>query len=440
MIPVFNYQNQANGQAGTGNGNGFGDHLDYSAFGEQESEKVDGDPRVLENFLYMFYDQDSKTADSRRDSQELLSENEKLSKEIANYQTTVEDIKRNIQMAMDERDHFVNGIQREIHEHQATIRKIRGGDYSTLGDDVHPANRLGFWLGVFILILLSLYLINFYSSVLYNAFLLDPYKLATQTAKEKLLQSVTVVNLRAFYDTYRGFGLLGVVFLFTGTFVFIGLGFLLHWFNKMQNRFWPIALYVFTFLFDALLAYEVVRKIHLSLGYSNDIGPWSWQMAFKNAEFYIILLGGFGMYVAWGLLLRYVMEEYHKILPALIEIKKNKAEISRLKDDLNGVMQTMNAKISHYKSEQDSIRRRDIDYRQARINSNNNNIKDLRAKMRTHLQQTKKNAQQLRTVVTMFLSGWCKYIRSKYSGTQQADDLVKSCHEVVDKFYQTTGI
>lgn len=437
MIPGINYQSQTNGQTG---GNFTGDNFDYSAFGEQESAKVDGDPKVLENFLYMFYDQDSKTSDCRRDMHELLAENEKLNGEIANYQGSVDDIRRSIQMYVDERDQFGMNIQRDIHVHHATIKKIRGGDYATLRDDSHPANRLGFWLGVIILALLSLYLINFYSSVLYNAFLLDPYKLATQNVKEKLVQSVTVVNLRAFYDTYRGFGTLGVVFLFTGTFVFIGLGFLLHWFIKMQNRIWPIALYVFTFLFDGLLAYEVVRKIHLSYSYSNESDPWRWQMAFQNAEFYIILLGGFGMYVAWGLLLRYVLEEYHKILPAIIEIRKNKAEISRLKKDLKKTMETMNGKIHYLKTEQDSIRRRDIDFRQARINSNSNNVKDLRAKMRTHLQQTKKNAQQLRTIVTLFLSGWCKFIRQKYDHTQQADDRVNACHDVVEKFYQTTGI
>ncbi|MCB9349586.1 MAG: hypothetical protein H6573_19040 [Lewinellaceae bacterium] len=37
-------------------------------------------------------------------------------------------------------------------------------------------NRLAYWIAVVILLVLTAYLISFYASVVYNAFLLDPWR------------------------------------------------------------------------------------------------------------------------------------------------------------------------------------------------------------------------------------------------------------------------
>ena len=88
---------------------------------------------------------------------------------------------------------------------------------------------------------------------------------------------------------------MGLLFLFTASFMFIALGFLLHWFSQKGRRIFLYILYVFTFLFDAFLAYEIVHKIHSASSIVNEVEPWRISMAFSDMKFYIILFAGLAL-------------------------------------------------------------------------------------------------------------------------------------------------
>ncbi len=410
-----------------------------SNFGEEQSRKVGGDPRVLENFLFMFYDQDNATAALRQEIYQLGRENERHRGAIAQHQDRVEGMRETAQNYINERDRLVAERQDGIATRKVETRRIRGGDYTLLGTDAHPANRLAYWIAAIILILLTGYLISFYASVIYNAFLLDPVQLAMRQADQSIVSTVTITNVRAFPEVFREYGVLGVLFLLTGTFMFITLGFLVYWFSHSRRSIWQYALYIFTFLFDAFLAYEIVEKIHTSEAIVNEVEPWSFRMAFQQMEFYIILCAGFGIYIAWGLLLKYVLEEFYKILPALAGIRRRKAEIARLEQEVRETKETFGQKISQLNSEVGEVEQREIGFFRHAIEQNESRINSLREKLRNHLKNNGTNAQSLRVHVTSFLTGWCKSVRAQQPD-KEAEALVGQCHSVVDNFYQTIGL
>ena len=54
-------------------------------FGEEQAEKVGGDPLVLQNFLFMFYDQDNVTASLRQEIYQIDRENERHKESVKQY-------------------------------------------------------------------------------------------------------------------------------------------------------------------------------------------------------------------------------------------------------------------------------------------------------------------------------------------------------------------
>ena len=225
--------------------------------------------------------------------------------------------------------------------------------------------------------------------------------------------------------------------MISGTFVFIALGFLLHWFTQSRRIWALLGVYAFTFLLDAFLAYEVVRKIYESKAIYSDLPVWEFSMAFRNADFYIILLAGFGMYVAWGLLFRYIMEEYRKILPEITGVRKRQAEIKRLERDIKAVNTLMNGRIQQLNQEAEGIQQREINYRESALQRNHTQIKEFRVKVREYAQHSKKTVQELRTQITFFVSGWLSEVRVRENG--QSTAKVEECHKVVEKFFHKIG-
>lgn len=410
-----------------------------SRFGEEQSAKVDGDPLVLQNFLFMFYDQDNVTASLRQEIYQVDRENERHKESVKQYRQEVEALRGSTQNFITERARLVAERQNEVANKKVEIRRIKGGDYTLLGTNAHPANRLAYWIAVLILVVLTAYLISFYASVVYNAFLLDPLALITQQANANSFSTVTITNVRAFPLVYQEYGVLGVLFLLSGAFVFITLGFLLYWFSHSKSSVWHYVLYGFTFLFDAFLAYEIVQKIYVSQSFVLEQPPWSFRMAFQDAEFYIILFAGFGIYLAWGLLLKYVLEEFHKILPAISGIKRRRAEIRRLEQEVKEVQAQFGEKIQRLEKEADEIEQRQVGFFVHALEQNEARINSLREKLRNHLQSSGSSAQSLRVHITSFLTGWCKSIHGSRPA-EEAQKMVAECHKVVNNFYQTIGL
>ena len=137
-------------------------------------------------------------------------------------------------------------------------------------------------------------------------------------------------------------------------FVFIGLGFLIHKFQEQKgfSKFFKIGfLIIITFLFDAILAYEITEKIYNIKAENSfqDMQEYNFDLAFSSVSFWLIIFAGFIVYLIWGFVFDFTIESYDKLnvvkqaikaKHSEIEIYKeqlgeNKNKISKLKEDIN---------------------------------------------------------------------------------------------------------
>lgn len=437
---------QTNTRAGSPNGHSAlrlpNEHLagfDAMAhFGREQAKLVNGDPQLLENYLFTLCDKDDESTALRKEIYDKSKAIKDCQDQIAAHQQVVADLNTKAEVLANERERFVNDRKREIEEKRVEIRRIRGGDYSLLGTSENPANSLAYWIAVPILLFLSIYLVLFYASVLYNAFFLDPMALVAEQS-EGFDLFVAIANVEAFPQAYARYGILGALFLFSGAFVFLSLGFLLYWFAQSKQSLWTYALYLFTFLFDAFLAYEIVRKVYISEMLFMDKPDWAFGMAFGEMAFYIILMAGFGMYVAWGLLLKYVLEEYRKVLPAVAGRRRRRAEIGRLTREIKEAQQQFGHQLETVKAKAANIEQQELRFRENEIERHKAQAGALREKLRLQLKNSGLSAQELHTQVTAFYAGWCNGLREA-AGPETAPAMLGQCHEHVTRFYKNMGL
>ena len=102
-------------------------------FGEEQSAKVGGDPLVLQNFLFMFYDQDNVTASLRQEIYQIDRENERHRASAKHSREEVDALRSSIQNLITERGRLAAERQNEIANKKVEIRRIKGGDYTLLG-------------------------------------------------------------------------------------------------------------------------------------------------------------------------------------------------------------------------------------------------------------------------------------------------------------------
>jgi hypothetical protein len=227
-------------------------------------------------------------------------------------------------------------INLKIEQLQEDVREIKRNPQEHLGDKVSKA---GFTIGAVILIFLTIYLFIFYSSASYSAFF-----------KEFSLNSIGVAN--SIFDAQAlskalGDGVTELGLILTIPFVFLGLGYLIHKFQEEKNwkRFPKILMLIFvTFIFDAILAYEITGKIYnIKAENSFDNLPeYTIAMAFESVNFWLIIFAGFIVYLIWGLVFDFVMEAYARLdkIAILIrakqeEIKLRESSIAKLEDEIN---------------------------------------------------------------------------------------------------------
>ncbi len=173
------------------------------------------------------------------------------------------------------------------------------------GIDIEHKSATKLWIGLFLLLPLSIYIFIFYISTSYSAFFkeFDP--------ETSLFDGVFEANAlaKAFQD-----GTLELGFVLFIPFVFFSLGYLIHmfWERKHTINYIKVAgLLLITFMFDAILAYLIDEKVHY-LSATIDSAKFSVSMAVQSANFWLIIFAGFVSYIVWGLVFDMVMNENAK--------------------------------------------------------------------------------------------------------------------------------
>lgn len=205
-----------------------------------------------------------------------------------------------------------------------------------------------FYIGFLLLIPITLYLFVFYISATYSAFFKN-------FSDDSL--TAAIFDAQAFNNALNA-GWLEAVLIFTIPSVFLGLGYIIHMVQKgkgIKNIFRMIALFIVTFLFDGLLAYQIEKKIY-DFNKTPDSLPYNLRIALGEAEFWMIIFAGFVVYIIWGLVFDIIMKEHENLDKIkgfintkgeeikLLEISKN--EITEEIDNLRKKVVEISGKIS----------------------------------------------------------------------------------------------
>jgi hypothetical protein len=307
------------------------EQISFRRFGFVQAGMMKGRTEGLRICLDAVYEQ--HMAEMRRDEnrqeelrkpfkvnlQELLGVNEGLKSQINMYETELIPAKKT-----------------RIEELKKEIIDIRKNPEHYTG--VH-VGKAGFYIGVFILVLLSIYLFIFYSSASYSAFF-------KEFKADDIVITKAIFDANAIGNALKA-GVTELIFILTIPFVFIGLGYLIHKFQETKGfaKYAKITgLLVITFFFDAIIAYEITEKIY-NIKKENDLSgslpDFSAALAFKSVSFWLVIFAGFVVYLIWGFVFDFAIEAHSKLDIVKVNIKTKREQIVALEQEIGQYQNTI---------------------------------------------------------------------------------------------------
>lgn len=275
---------------------------------------------------------------------------------------------------------------------------------SEYGLDVDRKSSVKFWIGVILLIPLSLYIFIFYVSTSYSGFFrnFDP--------------SVDLFGgmfyPQALQDAFKH-GLLELGFIVFIPFVFFGLGYLIHMFQHKKgaiNTMKIILLFTVTFLFDAILAYLIDSKLY-DLNKTYGAPEFSIPYALQSPGFWVIIFAGFVSYIIWGLVFDFVMKEHADRDEVRLFISSKNAEIKNKEN----VIAKLDLKITDVQKEIDNLKER--------ITELNSIIEGFIFPIKNY-----------KTLSSQYLQGWQHFIASELAiSSVNTESLLQKCRDTYDE-------
>lgn len=196
-----------------------------------------------------------------------------------------------------------NTVEKNINDRKFEMIDVKENP-ANYGIDIDKRPKAQFYIGLFILLPITIYLFVFYISASYSAFFKD-FETGSLTA--------AIFDANALGKAISD-GWLEALFVGTIPFVFMGLGYLIHMFQKSKKTlayFKLSALLILTFMFDVILAYLIEKKI---FDFDRVLGEnFSPSMAANSVNFWGIIFAGFVVYIIWGLVFDFVMKEHENV-------------------------------------------------------------------------------------------------------------------------------
>ena len=264
---------------------------------------------------------------------------------------------------------------------------------------------------IMVLVLLTLYLWIFYTSASYSAFF-------RQFAPDDINVANSIFDPNALRKAWNEGGP-ALILVTTMPFIFLGLGVLIHKVQEQEGRgkwFKLAALIITTFLFDYIIAYEIVKKIHDLQALNNPEMDATYRFgdAVSDPNFWLIIFAGFVTYLIWGFLFDRLMHDTRKMDHAGEQIRVRKREIMGLDKETD----TQQAQI-------DQLRQQ--------IFEKKKEISELEQDLTTTLIRPR----EFEYIVFQFASGWMQYIEGGMMGEQaEKNDIRSQTRDVVLAFVQ----
>lgn len=366
--------------------------ITYYQSGWSASIKATGKPLVLraclENLFTSFEDQCRKQLmEQERLKQPYREEQEQCRTELKKCETAI-------------------GVyEKKEQEIEQEIEKI---NYEIVDVKVNPkryidevkATTAQFYVGIVLLLPITLYLLVFYISASYSAFF-------KQFSDDSL--TAAIFDADALTNSFKASWLEGVLVI-TIPFVFMGLGYVIHMVQKgkgTKNIFRIAALFAITFLFDGLLAYIIEKKIY-DFNKTTDSAPYNLSIALQQAEFWMIIFAGFVVYIIWGLVFDFVMKEHENKDKIRVFIKGKKEELT----NINKTKTTNSNKILDFKQQTDTL---------------NGTIKVLQGKIDGFVFPVK----EYLNYHNQYKEGWYQAIGTEIAlAHREKEELLQNCEEV----------
>ncbi len=352
----------------------------------------------------------------------------KVKKEIEQQQAENGDLQRahkekvngeitRCELELRQQDEVLRGIKDAIAEHESKIKEIDREIANVKAKpeelDFDPMSQVGFYIGGTILVFLTIYLFVFYSSAVYSAF----FKVFTP---DDTGVSQAIFDAQAIAHAWN-MGVTALLFILLIPFVFLGLGFLIHKFQERDKEghiAWTayaksFALIVVTFIFDAILAYEITEKLYelKRAGSFETMPEYNLSMAIGSVAFWVIIFSGFLVYLIWGLVFDFTMASYQGM---------NKVAV----------------KVNALRSTQ-RIHRQEIDMERSKlseIEGNKRNIELQLTDWRNKLGTVVFDKINLALEIANFFSGWLIYV-SNHDGIDTREHV-----EIYNRFCETHQI
>lgn len=310
--------------------------LTFFESGYGSSKTANGNPVVYKaclNDVYMDYK--GKCRDNKRLQDELkqpyVEEKGKIEIELKKRKTAKLIIEESIQKE-----------EKRIVDFRNDIVEVKNFP-EKFGLDIDKKPKAQFNLGLIVLVPITFYLLVFYISASYSAFFKN-------FESEEL--SSAIFDAQAFTKAVED-GWLEGIFIATIPFAFMGLGYLIHMFQKHKS--WTSylkisGLFLVTFIFDAILAYQIEMKIY-NIEKTPDSPNFNISIAFTSVEFWGIIFAGFVVYIIWGLVFDFIMKEYDNfdkikafirtrredVKNATLNIAKYIEKLNPIKEEVSGI-------------------------------------------------------------------------------------------------------
>ena len=285
--------------------------------GYGDAKNANGNCSILQAGLESLYQQ---FEDACRQDTELQKQLHKVDEDqLQREQASLKGIQTKIELTQD-----------EIVEHQESCDKLNENialvksNPEAFGLDVSKKPRAQFYIGTTLLLIITLYLFVFYISASYSSFFKD---FDTEDADTVAALFDANALTKAIND-----GWLEALFVGTIPFAFMGLGYLIHMFQKSDRNLKILkisALFLVTFIFDVILAYQIEKKIY-EVDKTLDSPLFDLPIAITKPQFWAIIFAGFVVYIIWGLIFDFVMKEYDELDKIKVELQKFRKQL-RLK-------------------------------------------------------------------------------------------------------------
>jgi predicted nuclease with TOPRIM domain len=262
---------------------------------------------VYESFEQQCRDQEVQQA---RLKQPYIDEKIRKQSELKNTETAISIFEEKKQGLVEQ----INQVRNEIEDVKHHPEKY--------GVESSKRPKAQFYIGLLLLVPITLYLFVFYISATYSAFFKN-------FSNDSL--TAAIFDAQAFSNAMKAGWLEGVL-IFTIPSVFLGLGYIIHMMQKgkgIKNVIRMIALFITTFLFDGLLAYQIEKKIY-EFNKTPDSAPYNLRIALGEAEFWMIIFAGFVVYIIWGLVFDITMKEHENLDKIRGHIKTKLEELKSL--------------------------------------------------------------------------------------------------------------